>query len=252
MKRVLLLALAAVLAFALFAVWYAPASWVWAQLDGELPIRADAVRGRALSGELVNPVFEGGPPLSHLGWHLQPAALLSGKLGVRVELRGEGLDASGDVRWGGGDTNLRQLNGRWDLEQAATALALPPLLGGLAQFALDPVNIGDDGLLSSAVGAIRFESVQTTLGGQLALGDFTATLEPGPLAIQALLRDEGGPVELDGRFELAQDGRYHASGRLGLREGAAKQLEQTFSLLGPRAADGRWSFDFSGILQSGG
>jgi hypothetical protein len=91
--------------------------------------------------------------------------------------------------------------------------------------------------------------LRATLGQALNLGDFTVQLTSvQPTGAQGAIKDNEGPLALNGTLHLAPDGRYRFNGQAAVRDAGNQPLRQAMSLLGPPGGDGRWALSFSGVL----
>ncbi|HXH04371.1 MAG TPA: type II secretion system protein N, partial [Candidatus Competibacteraceae bacterium] len=125
----------------------------------------------------------------------------------------------------------------------------PPPLDGSLELNLAELHLDAAGRPLTARGSVRLLDAHSRFGQPLTLGSFVAHSAGDGPPLAAEVRDEGGPVELSGRVQLAADGRYRFDGRLGLRGSADPALHQALELLlGPPATDGRWPLDLAGTL----
>jgi general secretion pathway protein N len=248
-SRVSLLALGlgAYLAFAIVSFpasiahrWFSPDSLALAGVEGTI------WNGRAAYGGIEGLAF------SDLSWQLHPAALLTGRLGLDVETR----LADGFVRTGvsvsGGGVRFRDLAATTRLEALGS---LTPLVGvsGNLSLSLDRLELVD-GWPQAASGTVRIAGlsapplIPVTGVASVALGNYLARLTTTDDGIAAIVNDEGGPLELEGRVDLAGDRSYVLTSRIRPRADASDELVEGLRFMAPADAEGWHSLPLNGVL----
>ncbi|MCB1920078.1 MAG: type II secretion system protein N [Candidatus Competibacteraceae bacterium] len=251
MKSVLRYGLLGLLAFLLCLLLQAPANLVTEQLAKRLPgFSVQTVEGAAINGAAQGVAWRG-VRIDRLQWNWQPLALFTGWLEFHLniddpEIRFSGnaaVDASQHIRF-------QKLAGRLLLAKFAVLARQPKLpLQGVVEFDLPDFRLNPDGRPLSASGMIRLIDLKLTLGQPLMLGDFTAQVNSAdPEGIQGVVKDNNGPLMLEGNFSLQPDGRYRFNGQAAIRDTENRALRQAMNLLGPPDGDGRWTLSFSGVL----
>ena len=146
--------------------------------------------------------------------------------------------------------NRQKLTGHLLLTELAVLARQPQLpLQGVVEFDALDFRLNRDGQPLSASGTINVMDLRLTLGQPLILGDFTAQMSSAdPEGIQGVLKDNNGPLMLEGIFSLQPDGRYRFNGQTAVRDTENRALRQAMNLLGPPGKDGRWTLSFSGVL----
>ena len=244
----LALGLGAYLAFAIVSFpasiahrWFAPEALALAGVEGTI------WRGRAAYGGIEGVAF------SDLRWRLKPGALVTGRLGLDVETR----LADGFVRTGvtvsGGGARFRDLSATTSL--AALATAILPLTGvyGSLSVSLDELELVD-GWPLAATGTVRVAGLSAPplipVAGvtSIALGDYAARLTTTDGGIAAIVNDDGGPLELEGRVDLASDRSYALTSRIRPRADASDELVEGLKIMAPADTEGWHSIALNGVL----
>ena len=253
MKRLLGYGLLGVLAFVLFLLVLAPATLVTDRLAEHLPgFSTQTVEGLATEGSARGVQWRG-VRIERLDWNWQALALLTGWLEFR--LHADDPESQSNVSGNVSVNPGRRLRGH-DLMGQLPIARLAALAGpfrlplqGVVKFNLQELILNAAGRPYRADGVIYLLNARTTLGQPLSLGDFTIHLTPAtPEGIQGTIKDNDGPLALEGALNLSPDGRYHFTGQAAVRDASNPALLQALNLLGPPGGDGRWALNFSGIL----
>ena len=251
MTRVLAYGLPGLLAYLLFLALQAPASLVTEQLAKRLPgFSVQTVEGAATDGSTEGVTWRS-VRLNRLQWAWQPLALFTGWLEFRLNVDDPEIQLSGNAAVGVGQhVRFQKLTGRLLLTELAALARQPRLpLQGIVEFDALDFRLNQDGQPLSASGTINVMDLRLTLGQPLTLGDFTAQMSSAdPEGIQGVLKDNNGPLMLEGIFSLQPDGRYRFNGQTAVRDTENRALRQAMNLLGPPGKDGRWTLSFSGVL----
>lgn len=251
MKRILSYSLLGLLAFLLSLLLLAPATLLTETLSARLPgFSVQEVAGRAIEGS-ARGVRWRGARIERLEWRWQKWALLTGELGFRLDA--DDLDLKLATRAAvslNRRLRLQDFSGRLPLAKLSALAGQPklPLQGGV-EISLRDLSLNAAGLPLTAEGVVYLRDLRATLGQALNLGDFTVQLTSvQPEGIQGAIKDNEGPLTLDGALHLAPDGRYRFNGQAAVRDAGNQPLRQAMNLLGPPGSDGRWALSFSGVL----
>jgi len=252
MKSILGYSLLGLLAFLLSLLLLAPATVVTHLLSARLSgFGAQVVEGLATNG-IVRGVYWRDIQIERLAWRWQPLALLTGGLAFGLDADDPQLKLVTSAAIGlDRRIHFREMNGRLPLSKISALARQPKLpLQGLVEFSLRDLYLNTAGLPLMAEGVVHLRNLRVTLGQALNLGDFTVRLTPNqPEGIQGVIKDDGGPLALDGILHLAPDGRYRFNGQAAIRDISSNQpLRQAMNLLGSPGSDGRWILSLSGIL----
>ena len=251
MKRVLRYGLLGVLAFLLFLLLLAPASLVTDRLAERLTgFNVQTAEGLATEGS-ARGIHWHGVRIERLNWNWQALALLTGWLELRLDTEDPDIKLNGKIAVNPGRRlRLRDASGRLSLARLSALTGLSKLpLQGVVEFNVQDLSLNAAGRPQTANGVIQLLNARTTLGQPLNLGDITLQLTPAiPEGIQGVVKDNGGPLALEGALSLLPDGRYHFTGQAAARDAGNQTLRQTLNLLGPPGGDGRWALNFSGVL----
>ena len=251
MKRVLRYSLLGLLAFLLSLLLLAPATLVTGLLAERLTgFSVQTVEGLATEG-LARGVHWRVVRIERLTWNWQALALLTGWLELRLDADDPEIKLIGNVAVNPGRRlRFRDLSGRLLLAQLGALAGQPKLpLQGVVEFSLRDLYLNAAGRPQTASGVVHLLNMRATLGQPLNLGDFTLQLAPAhPEGIQGTIKDNDGPLALDGTLSLLPDGRYRFTGQAAVRDAGNQALRQAMNLLGPPGGDGRWALHFSGVL----
>lgn len=251
MKNALPYSLLGLLAFLLFLLLLAPANLITEQLAKWLSdFHIHTVEGTATGGS-VQGVSWRGVRIDRLEWDWRPLALLAGWLEFHVNIDDPEMKLAGMVAINVDQhMRFRNLTGRLLFTQLTVLTGQPKLpLQGVIEFDLPDLHLSSARQPLSVSGMIHMIDSRLTLGQLLTLGDFTAEMSSAdPEGIQGIIKDNNGPLMLEGTFSLLPDGRYRFSGQTAVRDANNRALRQAMNLLGPSNGDGRWILSLSGVL----
>lgn len=250
MSRASLLALGigAYLAFAIVSFpasiaqrWFAPGSLTLAGTEGTI------WRGSVDYGGYEGLAF------SDLRWQLHPTALLVG----RIRLDAEARLTDGFLRTGltvsGGGVRFRDLAATTNLSALGSVVPLPGVRGNLS-VSLDELELAD-GWPVAAAGSVRVANlsapplIPVTGVSSISLGDYSARLTTTDSAgIEAVVSDDGGPLELSGQADLRSDRSYHLTSKIRPRADASPELIEGLEFMAPADAEGWHEIEQRGTL----
>ena len=185
----------------------------------------------------------------NVSWSWLPAALLSGRLGARVQVRDQALEGNGAVRFGAG--------GALQLDDLALRLALPSALlpalpagwRGTLQLEVPELTRSGDVLEVAAGRATLLDLRQGVPGVALGSFDWRFTASPGAAGqVRGPLSDQGGPVRLQGTLMVGRKGEYDLAARLSPGPAASAAVRQLLDGLGAADAQGVHTLAFTGSL----
>lgn len=243
MRRAIILA---VMAFALVVVVRLPARWVSALLPHGM--QCQQLDGSAWNGSCTG-LTSGDNTLGDVTWNLQLLQLLRARLDLRLDLRGAGSSARGDLALQfGGAVHCHDVTVDVPLTSALVS-SLPAgaharLQGKLAR--LDWTGK----YLSQVQGELL---VQDLVGprGQ-AFGSYQVTFAPtdsGRAELPTgLVRDAGGPLQLQATLQLTRDPGYVVDGRVAPRPSASADIVDMLKYLGSPDAAGQRPFSLAGTF----
>ncbi len=250
MRRAGPLLLVGMLAYLLFLGTLVPARYVYGWVAPRLhEVALGGVAGSLWSGRAARIVVNG-RDLGGANWRLRPQALLVGRL--EYQLRWGGDLGQGRARVGRGLVGRPYVH-QLHAELPAGALAdlfgagVPVGLGGALRADLKSVRFGSrwpDG----ADGEVSWEHAQLRDPVSMDLGGFVVHLETAKDGIRGVLKDSGGPLQVQGQVTLAGNGSYRVTATLKPRGPQGEQLRSELQYLGPPDARGRYSVALSGTL----
>jgi general secretion pathway protein N len=207
-------------------IWAFPARWAWAWFGPkDSALRVEGIEGRLWEGRALR-VWLREEFLGRLDWTLSPWSLLRGQPELRLRLTGGATTVSAHlVRESAGRIRLPRLHLTLPARLAEPALDIPALvLLGAVEVDLEDVELSRFGL-ERARGRMAWRNAAVSGAAEAHLGDLHGELEAPSLGrIDARLYDGGGPLALEGRFEL-RGLRYQAEARLAARDGDPRVRE---------------------------
>jgi len=223
--------------------WFAPDALQLAGVEGTV------WRGRAAHGAVSGFGF------ANLEWQLDPVALVTGRLDVTAETDFAGGAASARLEASGSRLVLTEVEAVVNLLAFRALLPLGEVRGD-ASLALERLELVD-GWPVAVQGEIAISGLamppivpmpdvtRIPLGNYVA--QFTPSGEPG--TISALIRDQGGPLELTGHLTLTADRNYILDTLIRPRADAPSVLVQGLELVtAPPNAEGFRKFVEQGTL----
>ena len=123
----------------------------------------------------------------------------------------------------------------------------PIELGGLLEMQLSELTVLST-IIQSAEGSIYWRRAGVVEPLTQALGEFAAQLTTEEDGVHAQVKDESGPLQLDGNFKLDSGGGYTFRASVAVRDQQQKILIHGLQALGKRGADGRVVVEYSGHL----
>lgn len=248
MKRALGYGLLGLAAFLLFLLLRVPANLVTDQVGARLSdFSVQGVEGTATEGTMLGARWRGAR-IERLTWRWRPLALLRGRLEFDLSADDPEIKLTGNAAMGlGRQARFRDLAGRLPLSRLGNLAGNLPLQGTV-EFALPELDLGATGRPLVARGTVRLLNLRTALNPPTSIGDFVIQLDSTSEDVRGKIKDNNGPLALDGTLSLLPDGRYRFDGQAAVRDAANQSLRQAMSLLGPPGGDGRWALNFSGVL----
>lgn len=241
MSRKVLLALG-LLAFVIGLVAYFPARVAvdWLPLDSA-GVRLVGVRGTLFDGT-VERVVDADFAVDNLHWHLNPAALLLGRLSADLRLPSDLDEITATAAYAiWGTTTVTAINGSASLGWLARHARYDylPLAGDVrlhdASFTLDSQHIP-----TAVSGQLRLVNTRWQLSQPtLTFGDYTARLDTTDDKLKLTMADSSGPLAIKGNTTYAPaNGHYTLDARLRARSGADQRLSALLATISRPDSDG--------------
>ncbi len=236
----------------LFAISLFPARLAF-QLLAPDGISAFGLRGTVWKGS-ADVIDLPGLQLRNTEWDLAGWRLLTGQLGADFKSRWNGGFAEGyaatsiftDLLLNDTQANL---TGAW----LSAMAGLPDITGQIA-ITIDQLEL-DEMWPEQLIGIMRIQDLSSTLigaGGDGLLGNVVAEFDGADDAeaeiVTGRIRDDGGPLELDGTLTLQKPANYSLSVTVKPRASAAAALRQNLQFLGSADANGAYLFELGGSL----
>jgi len=247
------LLLAAVFAFAVSAVIYAPAATLYAWLVPEDPapvVTASGLTGNLLRGKASAVRIQQQPLVSDLTWKLKPWNLLKGRLSYTLQTSDPQLLLAGDAAAGLGSRfqiNDFRLNGGVRKLLAAAGQPFVPVDGQLA-LNLNSLRLAG-GWPTDGDGDLQVLGLAWTLARDpVPLGDFAATFSREQDDLVALVSTISGPLDVNGDGRLKPDQSYEVHLQLRPKPDAPPMLMNLMRSLGPADPQGYFHIRQQGQL----
>ena len=248
MKRIVAYVVLGLLAYVGFLLSTFPAERAFAMLSQQLPnLRAAGLSGTAWSGQASVLQIQG-QNLEKLQWQLKPWSVLFGQLELDVQL--DGADVAGHASIGlqaDGAVQLTDVDLRLSAAEMSTQFQAPVDLGGQFIVQLQSAKLMGQKILS-AEGQVRWQRAALVSPFDQPLGEFVAQLSTEADDIKAQVKDEGGPLQLDGVASLKSDGSYNFNGSVSVRDSQQQLLVQGVKAMGRPGSDGRVPLRYSGRI----
>ena len=238
LRPVLLLSL---VGFALGLIVGMPLRWAVPLLPKSL--RCDAPSGSLWSGACANLGLDS-LNVGMVRWTARPGALLLGRLSADVQVVQPGL--SGRATFAAALTGrviARDVDARIDLGGPLLSRFASSLRGNLT-LDLDELQFAD-GWVRALRGTVDAGDLEQLSPQPLMLGGYRIQFDTPPDSagrIVGTLRDQGGPLEVEGTLALTATPGYELQGSVRARPGAPPVLEQQIRFLGSPDGAGRRPF----------
>jgi len=226
--------------FFLLARW--PASHAWQQFEdmGMLPprVQVNTVAGTIWHGELQQLKVEG-MVINRVRWQVRFGTLFRGRLGIDLDAATEGGFLRGRVHISPTRLGAENINGRLPakrLEPIITRYSpMPTQLDGQLALAVENLAIDHDGAVKQLDGRLAWQEGRVEVDNTVfELGGLMSDLRANDGVIHGKLSDDGGPLALDGQWQLRPDGRYRLDARPVARDQASDALRNALAPLGNR------------------
>ncbi|WP_303902863.1 type II secretion system protein N [Thiohalomonas denitrificans] len=240
-------------AYLLFAVVMLPAQkalgFALPQLKSQgVSVAVSGVAGSIWSGRMESLRIDG-IGLQQIHWDLNPFALLTGRIGGDWNMTWQGARLQG---YGSaapdGRALLKNVEAHSPANEFAGFLPIPLSLGGDITLALQELKL-EEGRPVSAEGSVIWSDAAFISPLDASLGDLRVVLKPREGGgIDAEIRDDGGPLRLEGELKLEPNGTYRLNANLGTRPGASPALEENLAMLGRRNPEGLYNVVHEGRI----
>ena len=251
MKKIIGYSLLGILAYCAFLVMTLPAQRVVSYVQQTQPdLRVAGVSGTAWSGRINTLQFQG-QNIQRLKWQFDPLALFTGKMAFDVAFSGDGRSvAAGVAVRPDGALVLSDLQAKIPASDINPYIGMPGVaLAGLLELQLEELVLKEKTLLS-VEGDMFWRQAGVAEPVVQSLGGYSATLTTLEEGVSAQVKDDGGPLEIEGSAKLS-DGSYSLDVTAAVRDNAdpgARMIQQGLNMLGARQPDGRYLLNFSGKL----
>ena len=232
MKKVLKYLLLFLLALSVFLVATLPVSVVIPLLPKTLPVEISGAQGTIWNGRAAQ-VSYNRQAVGGLAWKVHPSSLLLGRLNADFRLRGDGLQARGNVTVKP-DRSLSLVD--TVLDANVEKLPLPPQAAlvspaGMVNATIRSLSLSD----RKVVGAdadILWNDAQIRSPTQMALGQLTLNVTGKDGRLNGVLDSNKGPLKVKGKLDIQPDGVLKTNIHLAPDQSTPKEIRDIVPLLG--------------------
>ena len=244
-RRYLVIALAVYLLALLATI---PAQLFTGIINRSLPgVTVTGLEGSIWNGR-IGRLYLRGTSLEGVEWHLQPWALLLGRLQVGLEYADQRNRIELSLAHGfTGSNQVRGLDGQVQADwlQAMTPYSIP-VFKGLLQF--DDVSLSLDGQVPvAASGSLQWRGAAVDMGQTIDLGQLLVEFSEPEDKVQARVTETSGRLDGEARFMVAEDGAYRIEASLKPTDKGA-ELSRHLALFMKRNPDGSFVYAAQGKL----
>lgn len=215
-------------------IWFLPASFVWKQIQDQLPaqVTLEGLTGTLWSGHVSRMQVQG-VDQGALRWDWQPSGLLRGRISLDMFWQPRNGQVAAQLDVGLNALQLKNVDGRLDAASMAAVNKAPFVLAGHWLLDVPLLELNDWQYVGQADGQLIWENAAGGLPNALALGHLMAELsgEEGWLVFR--LSDRGGPLGLRG------DGRWRPGQALALNTQMQARADADAALVGGLGLLGR-------------
>lgn len=224
----------------LLARW--PANHAWQQIDdlGMLPprLQVNTVAGTIWHGELQQ-LNVAGMAINRVRWQVRFGTLLVGRLGVDIDAATEGGFLRGRIHLSPMRLGAEKISGRLPAKRLEPIIAryspMPTQVDGQLALAVENLAINHDGTIQRLDGRLAWQQGRVEVDNTLfELGGLMSDLQANDGIIHGKLSDDGGPLALDGQWELRPNGHYRLDAQPRARDQASNALRNALAPLGSR------------------
>ncbi|ABM62339.1 type II secretion system protein N [Halorhodospira halophila] len=234
-----------------YAVGHIPAGSAWNAAERHLPVPAAwgraEVEGSLRAGRVqrleIPRLWGVDPGTLDVAWEVQGRSLVAGRL--KVDLDGSLDDArfQGVATRSAGGWQVSEGSGEVSMDRlrqmaSQRGVELPPVSGTVA-YQIDRLSLSNDGELRSVEGRVTGRDLTVTHEGErLDLGSVVSSVSSSDNRAYGEVHDQGGPVALDGQWQVSRDGSYHLDATVTTREGADPALRDWLAQYAEPDGDG--------------
>lgn len=251
-RRILLFSGVGIVAYVLFLALTLPAAvlfdWV---LPAQGSVTVVAPQGTPWHGH-ADQLRIDDAPIGRINWSVHPWALFTGQLDYDLRVRGEITELSAEaVLTPDGKVVVTDLRGPLPVSTAMQWMNLPlPPNSASGQLMLDLDRfVFAHRRPTAIVGRIGLAKLHALWPTRMRLGDYIATFTTNKDGIHGHARDTGGPIALDAKINVNNQGHYQTHGTLKARGNADPSLEQAIRFIGQTDQGGTTHFSFGGSLK---
>jgi hypothetical protein len=240
MRRVILITVLAVMAFAVILIARMPASWIIPSPPAA--VACSGADGTVWSGTCVGLTVQG-EQVGDVVWELHPGSLLSGKIGAHIALTRTGgsvLQTDVESSFSGKAVTLHNVKADVQMDPGLMA-ALHSDMHGAVHLDLASARV-EDGNLTEIQGHIEARDLYQTGGTPGSIGHYAVDFPGGTHPPKGKLRDLGGPLSVEGEVSVEPQRRVVVSGMVAARPTADPSLASQLRILGTPDAQGRRPF----------
>lgn len=241
-------------AYLIFLLMLFPAATAWSLFFPKgAPLQLQGISGSVWQGD-ATAVSWRGRAIGSLHWDLKLLPLLLGELGADFSAQSAQGYLQGEARvpLAFGSIRLSGLKGQFPLAEVMPlmpSLPIPVAVAGTASLDIRQLEIDLATLTADAEGRLNWHGAEVLSPQAFKMGNLQADIttdDKGGVAAQ--LKDLGGPLKLDAKFQFKPDRSYSLSGTVAAGREADASLQQALSWLGKADSGGKHRLSLSGKL----
>ena len=216
-----------------------------------VPLELYQVTGSVWNGNVAR-VRAADVSIDDIDWCLHILPLFTGRIELGLTIAGTATPLQLVVgRYLDGSFYVHDDGQGLPLAELENLLNPQPLgLNGTVMLDLDDISMAP-GRLSQVNGEVTWQHAGLGDPVNIDVGDLAATVSTRDDVIQAMVKDQGGPLAVDGQFMLMPDSTYRLTMTLMVRDNSRTELKQSLRLLGTPNRDGKVTLIRRGRLNFG-
>lgn len=224
----------------LLARW--PADHAWQQIErlGILPseVQVRSVAGTLWHGEL-HQLEVAGMVINRVRWQVRFGTLFRGRLGLDLDVATEGGFLRGRLHISPWRLGAEDISAQLPAKRLEPVIAnytpMAVQIGGQLALAVKTLSADHDGAIREFDGRLAWHDGNLGVDNTVfKLGGLMSDLQSNDGVVQGELSDDGGPLALDGQWQLHPDGQYRLDARPVARGQASDALRDALAPLGNR------------------
>jgi general secretion pathway protein N len=212
-------------------------------------VRVYGSQGTLWAGQFDRIDYQG-QSFQAVNWDLNLFSLLVGQVTADVSLRFNGQSVKANVSQSlFGGLTLSDVNAKLGAKQLVQMLRIPAMkLDG--EFIVNLKTVELEGNRPTDIdGRVVWSGAETRFPQRILLGDLSATASTEDEIITVILKDGGGPLQMDATVSLDPENNYSLNGSMMARDGRQSMLGRSLAMLGSIDPQGKVTLSMKGNLK---